>query len=74
MVAELKTRLGAIELASSTLANPSPALVTAAVREGLRVEGLTVLPWTDAATALRGGWPSSTGRWGSPGRTCRTRR
>ena len=34
MVAELKTRLGAIELASSTIASPSPALVTAAVREG----------------------------------------
>jgi ATP-dependent helicase HrpB len=53
VVAELKTRLGAIELASSKIASPSPALVTAAVREGLRGEGLTVLPWTDAATALR---------------------
>jgi ATP-dependent helicase HrpB len=40
VVAELKTRLGAIELASSTLVNPAPALVAAAVREGLRLEGL----------------------------------
>lgn len=53
VVAELKTRLGAIELASSTLADPAPALVAAAVREGLRLEGLAALPWTDAATALR---------------------
>jgi ATP-dependent helicase HrpB len=53
VVAELKTCLGAIELTSSTIADPSPALVAAAVREGLRREGLAALPWTDAATALR---------------------
>ena len=53
VVAELKTRLGAIELASSTIANPAPTLVAAAVREGLRSDGLAALPWSDAATALR---------------------
>ena len=53
VVAQLRTRLGAIELTSATIANPSPLLVAAAVREGLRSEGLAVLPWTDAATSLR---------------------
>ncbi len=47
------TRLGAIELAAATLADPPPAAVAAAVREGLRTEGLAVLPWTDAARSLR---------------------
>ena len=36
--------LGAIELTSAPLADPPPALVAAAVREGLRREGLALLP------------------------------
>ena len=53
VVARRSTRLGAIELASERIASPAPALVAAAVREGLRVEGLAALPWTEAATSLR---------------------
>lgn len=47
------TSLGAIELTSVTLNDPAPALVAAAVRDGLRTEGLAVLPWTEAAAGLR---------------------
>nr|WP_235547393.1 MULTISPECIES: ATP-dependent helicase HrpB [unclassified Nocardioides] len=45
--------LGAIELSSATIADPSPALVATAVREGLRQQGLAALPWSEAASALR---------------------
>lgn len=47
------TRLGAIELASAPLADPPVELVAAAVREGLRRDGLDALPWSEAARALR---------------------
>ncbi|MEQ4524454.1 ATP-dependent helicase HrpB [Nocardioides kribbensis] len=47
------TRLGAVELASSTLARPPAELVAAAVRDGLRRDGLAALPWSEAAHALR---------------------
>jgi ATP-dependent helicase HrpB len=53
VLARRLTRLGAVELTSVTLDDPPAALVAAAVREGLRVEGLSALPWTDAAVALR---------------------
>ncbi|MDN4175658.1 ATP-dependent helicase HrpB [Nocardioides sp. SOB77] len=53
VVARRVTRLGAIELAAAPLAQPPVAGVAAAVREGLRQEGLAVLPWTDAARSLR---------------------
>lgn len=53
VVARRVTRLGAIELGEVTLSEPDPALVAGAVREGLRLEGLALLPWSDAATALR---------------------
>jgi ATP-dependent helicase HrpB len=53
VVARRAVSLGAIELSSATIADPSPELVAAAVRDGLRREGLTMLPWTDAARALR---------------------
>jgi ATP-dependent helicase HrpB len=53
LVARRVTRLGAIELSAVTLAEPDPLLVAGAVREGLRREGLAMLPWSDAATALR---------------------
>ncbi len=47
------TRLGAIELSSAPLPHPSPELVTAALREGLRTEGLDVIGWSAPARALR---------------------
>jgi ATP-dependent helicase HrpB len=53
VVARRVTRLGAIELAAVTLPRPDPTLVAGAVREGLRREGLSLLPWSEAATALR---------------------
>ncbi|MCD4535118.1 ATP-dependent helicase HrpB [Nocardioides sp. cx-169] len=53
VVARRTTSLGAIELTSDRLADPAPHLVAAAVREGLRSDGLAVLPWGEAATALR---------------------
>ncbi len=53
VVARRVVALGAIELSSVTLTDPDPALVAGAVREGLRQEGLAVLPWGEAATALR---------------------
>lgn len=53
VVARRVTRLGAIEFAATALASPDPLLVAGAVREGLRREGLVVLPWKEAATSLR---------------------
>ena len=52
-----------------------PALVAAAVRDGLAQDGLAALPWTPAATALRErlGVPPPGAR-ASRGRTCPTRR
>jgi ATP-dependent helicase HrpB len=46
-------RLGAIVLTERPLPHPDPALVAAAVAEGLRTEGLDLLRWTPAATSLR---------------------
>lgn len=53
VVARRTTSLGAIELTSVTLPDPAPHLVAAAVRDGLRVDGLAALPWGEGATALR---------------------
>ena len=53
VVARTVTRLGGIELATAPLARPSAPLVGAAVREGLRQEGLDALPWSQAAHAQR---------------------
>ncbi|MFC4555057.1 ATP-dependent helicase HrpB [Georgenia faecalis] len=53
VVARRTTSLGAIELAGERLTDPSPALVVAAVRDGLAREGLGVLPWSPAAKGLR---------------------
>ncbi|MDD7939102.1 ATP-dependent helicase HrpB [Actinomycetospora lutea] len=53
VVAERRERLGAIVLARRPLAHPDPAAVAAAVREGLAAEGLGLLRWDEAATALR---------------------
>jgi ATP-dependent helicase HrpB len=46
-------RLGAILLAERPLTRPDPAQVAAALREGVRREGVDVLRWTPAARALR---------------------
>ncbi|WP_222263477.1 ATP-dependent helicase HrpB [Modestobacter marinus] len=46
-------RLGAIVLTERPLPDPDPVAVAAAVAEGLRREGLGLLRWTPAATALR---------------------
>ncbi|MEU8842494.1 ATP-dependent helicase HrpB [Streptomyces roseus] len=68
LVARTAERLGAIELAVRPLGNPDPALVRAALLDGLRSEGLGLLRWTEDARTLRarlgflhrtlgGGWP-----------------
>ncbi|GEK19837.1 ATP-dependent helicase HrpB [Cellulomonas xylanilytica] len=53
VVARRVRRLGAIELTSVPLVDPPPELVVAALRDGLARDGLALLRWTDAATALR---------------------
>ncbi|MFD8986150.1 ATP-dependent helicase C-terminal domain-containing protein, partial [Streptomyces sp. NPDC059564] len=53
LVARAVTRLGAIELAARPLRNPDPALVRAALLDGLRAEGLGLLRWSPDAAALR---------------------
>ncbi|MEE6259134.1 ATP-dependent helicase HrpB [Plantactinospora sonchi] len=47
------TRLGAIVLVDRPLARPDPAAVTAALLDGLRRVGLSLLTWTPAARGLR---------------------
>ncbi|SEG80356.1 ATP-dependent helicase HrpB [Thermomonospora echinospora] len=46
-------RLGAIELSAAPLPDPDPGAVAAALRDGLRREGLSLLTWTPEAVALR---------------------
>lgn len=53
VLARRLTLLGAIELASVPLADPPAQAVTDAIREALASEGIGLLAWTDAATALR---------------------
>ncbi|MRJ75686.1 ATP-dependent helicase HrpB [Aeromicrobium sp. SMF47] len=53
IVARRVTRLGAIELSAAPLNDPPPDAVAAAVADGLSREGLDLLPWSDAAVALR---------------------
>ncbi|MET9570021.1 ATP-dependent helicase C-terminal domain-containing protein, partial [Streptomyces virginiae] len=53
VVARAVQRLGAIELAVRPLRAPGPALVRAALLDGLRAEGLALLRWTPDARALR---------------------
>ncbi|MFJ6051831.1 ATP-dependent RNA helicase [Streptomyces sp. NPDC092307] len=68
LVARAAERLGAIELAVRPLRTPDPALVRAALLDGLRAEGLGLLRWSPDALTLRarlaflhrtlgGGWP-----------------
>ncbi|WP_203938308.1 ATP-dependent helicase HrpB [Spirilliplanes yamanashiensis] len=53
VVARRVERLGAIVLAERRLTDPDPDAVRAALREGLRREGLALLDWRRAATELR---------------------
>ncbi|WP_199513757.1 ATP-dependent helicase HrpB [Nucisporomicrobium flavum] len=53
VVARRVERLGALPLAERRLDDPDPALVRAALREGLRREGLGLLTWTRTATEVR---------------------
>ncbi|MFJ6543802.1 ATP-dependent helicase HrpB [Streptomyces sp. NPDC091385] len=53
VVARRIERLGAVELAVRSLADPEPAVVRAALLDGLRREGLGLLRWSEGATALR---------------------
>ncbi|MFE0582076.1 ATP-dependent helicase HrpB [Streptomyces sp. NPDC058874] len=53
VVAREAHRLGAIELAVRPLRAPAPALVRAALLDGLRTEGLDLLRWSQDARALR---------------------
>ncbi|WP_204163585.1 ATP-dependent helicase HrpB [Nocardioides gilvus] len=51
--ARRRTLLGAIELGSVRLSEPSTAAVTSAIRQALDSEGLGLLTWSDSAAALR---------------------
>jgi ATP-dependent helicase HrpB len=53
VVATARERLGAIVLRETRIPGPDPAAVTAALLEGLRTEGLDVLPWNDGARRTR---------------------
>ncbi|HEX8554466.1 MAG TPA: ATP-dependent helicase HrpB [Sphingomonas sp.] len=46
-------RLGAIRLSSGPDPSADPAAITAALVEGVRTHGPSLLPWSDGATALR---------------------
>lgn len=46
-------RLGTVELAVTPRPDPKPALVRAALLDGLRREGFGLLRWSDGATVLR---------------------
>ncbi|HLO03240.1 MAG TPA: ATP-dependent helicase HrpB, partial [Symbiobacteriaceae bacterium] len=51
--ARRRERLGALLLAESHLSNPDPALLLTALLEGIRTEGLALLPWSKAARQLQ---------------------
>ncbi|MFD8104303.1 ATP-dependent helicase HrpB [Nocardia fluminea] len=53
VVARRVERLGAIILSEKPLRHPDKALMEQAVRQGLQVEGLGLLRWTDDARSLR---------------------
>ncbi|MEO8889829.1 MAG: ATP-dependent helicase HrpB, partial [Jatrophihabitantaceae bacterium] len=53
LVARRVERLGAIELSTAPLRSPNPLRVQAAVRAGLRAQGLDAVTWTGAARDLR---------------------
>ncbi|WP_310530367.1 ATP-dependent helicase HrpB [Nocardioides sp.] len=51
--ARRRTLLGAIELSSAPLSDPPAQAVSNAIREAVASEGIALLAWTEAATALR---------------------
>ena len=51
--ARRRTLLGAIELSSTPLSDPPAQAVSDAIREAVASEGIALLTWTEAATALR---------------------
>jgi ATP-dependent helicase HrpB len=51
--ARRQRRLGALVLSDKPLANPDPALVLAAMQDGLRKLGIQALPWTKEAQRFR---------------------
>ena len=53
VLARRRTLLGAIELSSTPLRDPPAQAVSDAIREAVASEGITLLAWTEAATALR---------------------
>ena len=53
VLARRRTLLGAIELSSVPLSDPPAQAVTDAIREAVASEGIALLAWTEAATALR---------------------
>ncbi|MFF4493127.1 ATP-dependent RNA helicase [Streptomyces sp. NPDC001546] len=53
VVARSVERLGAVELVARPLRDPDPALVRAALLDGLRDEGLGLLRWSPDAVTLR---------------------
>ena len=53
VLARRRTMLGAIELTSVPIKDPPVEAVTAAIGEALESEGIDLLTWSDAATALR---------------------
>ncbi|MCK0117372.1 ATP-dependent helicase HrpB [Isoptericola sp. S6320L] len=53
LVSRRVVRLGAIELSAEPLPRPPADLVAAAVQDGLRTEGLDLVPWPPAAISLR---------------------
>ncbi len=56
--AERRYALGAITVESQPLASPSPAQIEQGLLDGVRQQGLRVLPWTDTARQwrARAGW------------------
>jgi ATP-dependent helicase HrpB len=53
VVARRRERLGAIVLRDTALRNPQPARVAGALIDGVRREGLQLLPWDDGARRTR---------------------
>ncbi|TAL03840.1 MAG: ATP-dependent helicase HrpB, partial [Rhodospirillaceae bacterium] len=53
VVAHRQRRLGALVLDERSLPNPDPALVTAAMVDGIKQMGLAALPWSPATSTLR---------------------
>jgi ATP-dependent helicase HrpB len=53
VAARRRERLGAIVLRDTAMRNPDPALVARALMEGVRKEGLEVLPWDGGARRIR---------------------